>query len=131
VDVRGPHLRGVLEQRLQQLDDRRVLRAEGGIEGAGAEVDQVSPRSCCSSLARPLISSVRRYTRSSATATSLSATTTGSMSFFRMRESSSKANKSVGSAMPTSIFAPRSSSARARKRRAELSGSFSATFALK
>ena len=39
VDVRGPHLRGVLEQRLQQLDDRRVLRAEGGIEGA--EVDQV------------------------------------------------------------------------------------------
>src|SRR5213594_4208888 len=67
-----------------------------------------SPRSCCSSLARPLISSVRRYTRSSASAISLSATTTGSMSFFRMRESSSKANKSVGSAIPTSIFAPRS-----------------------
>src|SRR6185436_16861406 len=67
----------------------------------------------------------------SASSTSPSATTAASTSFFRMRVSSSKANRSVGSAMPTSMVAPRSSSASARKRRAAASGSLSTTARLK
>ena len=38
MDVRGADLGGVLEQRLQQLDDRRILRAERRIESA--EIDR-------------------------------------------------------------------------------------------
>ena len=42
MDVGGADLGRVLEQRLQQLDHRRVLGAESGAERA--EVDQPSPR---------------------------------------------------------------------------------------
>ena len=59
VDVGGAHLRRVLEHRLQQLDDRRVLGARVGAERA--EIDgRVAAEILLSSFARPVISSVRR-----------------------------------------------------------------------
>ena len=75
-----------------------------------------------SSPASEAISLVRRYRPSRLESSSLSRTTAGCTRVFRTRSSSSRANRSSGSLMPTSRPPPSRDSTMARKRRAMASG---------